>query len=164
MRTYEGSFSGQGRRFAIVASRFNETIGRRLLDGALDALRRHGVADDDIAVAWVPGAFEIPLVAKRLAATGRYDGVICLGAVIRGATPHFWRADETYCRPNGTWASLYRAIDQDGQVVDVSCSERRNAAAAEAFLKHERVGWRDPDACHHGQGTVLLAGPVRRGP
>ncbi|MDP9373723.1 MAG: 6,7-dimethyl-8-ribityllumazine synthase [Chloroflexota bacterium] len=89
MRTYEGSFSGQGRRFAIVASRFNETIGRRLLDGALDALRRHGVADDDIASAWVPGAFEIPLVARRLAATGRYDGVICLGAVIRGATPHF---------------------------------------------------------------------------
>ena len=89
MRTYEGSFSGQGRRFAIVASRFNETIGRRLLDGALDALRRHGVADDAIALAWVPGAFEIPLVAQRLAATGRHDGVICLGAVIRGATPHF---------------------------------------------------------------------------
>ncbi len=89
MRTYEGSFSGQGRRFAIVASRFNEMIGRRLLDGALDALRRHGVADEQVAVAWVPGAFEIPLVAKRLAATGRYDGVICLGAVIRGATPHF---------------------------------------------------------------------------
>ncbi len=75
-----------------------------------------------------------------------------------------WRADETYCRLNGTWASLYRAIDQDGQVVDVSCSERRNAAAAEAFLKHERVGRGDPDACHHGQGTVLPAGPVRRGP
>ena len=89
MRTYEGSFSGQGRRFAIVASRFNETIGRRLLDGALDALRRHGVDEGHIAVAWVPGAFEIPLVAKRLAATRRYDGVICLGAVIRGATPHF---------------------------------------------------------------------------
>ena len=89
MRTFEGDLIGRGRRFAIVASRFNETIGRRLLDGALDGLRRHGVADGDIAVAWVPGAFEIPLVARRLAAGGRYDAVICVGAVIRGATPHF---------------------------------------------------------------------------
>ena len=89
MRTYEGDLIGRGRRFAIVISRFNEAIGRRLLDGALDGLRRHGVADGDVAVAWVPGAFEIPLVARRLAATGRYDAVICLGAVIRGATPHF---------------------------------------------------------------------------
>lgn len=89
MRTYEGDFNGQGRRFAIVIARFNETIGRRLLDGALDGLRRHGVADEDIAVAWVPGAFEIPVVAKRLAVGGHHDAVICLGAVIRGATPHF---------------------------------------------------------------------------
>ena len=89
MRTFEGDLLGRGRRFAIVIARFNETIGRRLLDGALDGLRRHGVADDDIAVAWVPGAFEIPVVARRLAATGEYDAVICLGAVIRGATPHF---------------------------------------------------------------------------
>ena len=89
MRTFEGDLIGRGRKFAIVISRFNETIGRRLLDGALDGLRRHGVADEGIAVAWVPGAFEIPLVARRLAATGDYDAVICLGAVIRGATPHF---------------------------------------------------------------------------
>lgn len=89
MRTFEGDLIGRGRRFAIVISRFNETIGRRLLDGALDGLRRRGVADEDIAVAWVPGAFEIPLVARRLAVAGQYDAVICLGAVIRGATPHF---------------------------------------------------------------------------
>ncbi len=89
MRIYEGDFNGQGRRVAIVIARFNEAIGRLLLDGALDGLRRHGVADGDIAVAWVPGAFEIPLVARQLAASGRYDAVICLGAVIRGATPHF---------------------------------------------------------------------------
>lgn len=89
MRTFEGDLIGRGRRFALVIARFNETIGRRLLDGALDGLRRHGVADEDVAVAWVPGAFEIPLVAQRLATTGRYDAVICLGAVIRGATPHF---------------------------------------------------------------------------
>ncbi len=89
MRTFEGDLLGRGGRFAIVIARFNEAIGRRLLDGALDGLRRHGVADEAIAVAWVPGAFEIPLVARRLAATGDYDAVICLGAVIRGATPHF---------------------------------------------------------------------------
>ena len=89
MRTFEGDLLGRGWRFAIVIARFNETIGRRLLDGALDGLRRHGVADEAIAVAWVPGAFEIPLVARRLAATSEYDAVICLGAVIRGATPHF---------------------------------------------------------------------------
>ena len=89
MRIYEGDFNGQGRRVAIVIARFNEAIGRLLLDGALDGLRRHGVADGDIAVAWVPGAFEIPLIARQLAASGRYDAVICLGAVIRGATPHF---------------------------------------------------------------------------
>lgn len=89
MRTFEGDLIGRGRRFAIVIARFNETIGRRLLDGALDGLRRHGVADEHITVAWVPGAFEIPLVARRLAELGHYDAVICLGAVIRGATPHF---------------------------------------------------------------------------
>lgn len=89
MRTIEGSLVGTGRRVAIVASRFNDTIGRRLLEGALDGLRRHGVAGDDIVVVWVPGAFEIPLVARRLAASGGHDAVICLGAVIRGATPHF---------------------------------------------------------------------------
>jgi 6,7-dimethyl-8-ribityllumazine synthase len=89
MRTFEGDLLGRGWRFAIVIARFNETIGRRLLDGALDGLRRHGVADEAIAVAWVPGAFEIPLVARRLAATSEYDAVICLGAVIRGGTPHF---------------------------------------------------------------------------
>lgn len=89
MRTFEGSLVGTGRRFAIIAARFNDTIGRRLLDGALDALRRHGVVEEDIAVAWVPGAFEIPVIARRLAARGDYDAIICLGAVIRGATPHF---------------------------------------------------------------------------
>lgn len=89
MRTIEGSLVGTGRLVAIVASRFNDTIGRRLLEGALDGLKRHGVADDDIVVVWVPGAFEIPLVAHRLAASGAHDAVICVGAVIRGATPHF---------------------------------------------------------------------------
>jgi len=89
MKTYEGALNAAGLKFGIVVGRFNEFITRRLLEGALDALRRHGATDDDIAVAWVPGSFEIPLVAQRLAASGGYDAVICLGAVLRGATPHF---------------------------------------------------------------------------
>lgn len=86
---YEGHLIGEGLHIGIVVSRFNEFISTKLLGGALDALRRHGVAEEDIDVAWVPGAFEIPVVARRLAASGRYQAIICLGAVIRGATPHF---------------------------------------------------------------------------
>ncbi|HJW76581.1 MAG TPA: 6,7-dimethyl-8-ribityllumazine synthase [Thermoleophilia bacterium] len=89
MRTFEGKLSGKGLKFGIVVGRFNEFISTRLLDGALDNLKRHDVADDDVEIAWAPGAFELPLVAQRLAASRRYDAVICLGAVIRGGTPHF---------------------------------------------------------------------------
>ncbi|MBI3090033.1 MAG: 6,7-dimethyl-8-ribityllumazine synthase [Candidatus Tectomicrobia bacterium] len=85
----EGHLNGAGQRFGIVVSRFNEFVTRRLLDGTLDGLIRHGVRDEDITVAWVPGAFEIPLVAKKMARKGDYDAIICLGTVIRGATPHF---------------------------------------------------------------------------
>jgi 6,7-dimethyl-8-ribityllumazine synthase len=88
-KTYEGVLDGKSRRFAIVVSRFNEAISARLLDGALDCLRRHGTEEDGIEVAWVPGAFEIPLAAGRFAEMGGYDAVICLGALVRGATPHF---------------------------------------------------------------------------
>lgn len=86
---YEGQVSGKGRRFGIVVSRFNEFISLRLLEGAMDCLRRHGADDGDISIAWVPGAFDIPPVAKRMGDSGNCDAVICLGAVIRGATPHF---------------------------------------------------------------------------
>lgn len=89
MRTFEGMLTGRGRRFGIVVSRFNQFIGARLLDGAVDGLLRHEVDQDAIDIAWVPGAFEIPMVASRMARSGNYDAVICLGAVIRGATPHF---------------------------------------------------------------------------
>ncbi|MCL4424544.1 MAG: 6,7-dimethyl-8-ribityllumazine synthase [Firmicutes bacterium] len=89
VRTMEGKLLGEGLRFAIVVSRFNEFITGKLLTGALDALERHGVREEDISVAWVPGAFEIPLVAGKLAKKGDFNAVICLGAVIRGATPHF---------------------------------------------------------------------------
>lgn len=85
----EGNLVGTGLKIGIVASRFNEFITTRLLSGAEDALKRHGVSEEDITVAWVPGAFEIPLVAKKLAASGKFDAVITLGTVIRGATPHF---------------------------------------------------------------------------
>ena len=89
MPKFSGSPSGAGGRFAIVASRFNETITQRLVDGALDALTRHGVAFDDVDVVWVPGAWELPFGARRLLVTDRYRAVVAVGAVIRGETPHF---------------------------------------------------------------------------
>jgi len=88
-RSFEGTLKARGLRFGIVISRFNSFITTKLLDGAMDALGRHGVSLDDVDVAWVPGAFEVPLVARRLAETRRYSAVLCLGAVIRGDTPHF---------------------------------------------------------------------------
>jgi len=86
---FEGGRLGKGLKFGLVVSRFNEFITKKLLEGAQDALLRHGVNQEDIEIAWVPGSFEIPLVAKKLAQTKRYDAVICLGAVVRGGTPHF---------------------------------------------------------------------------
>ena len=88
-RLIEGEISAKGITVAIVVSRFNDFISQRLLDGALDALKRHGVSDDQMTIVRVPGAFEIPVMAKRLSLDSRFDCVICLGAVIRGATPHF---------------------------------------------------------------------------
>ena len=87
-KLYEGVLLGKGLKFALVVSRFNEFITGKLLEGAQDALLRHGVGEEDIEGAWVPGSFEIPLAAKKLAQTRKYDAVICLGAVIRGGTPH----------------------------------------------------------------------------
>ncbi len=86
---YEGKLTARGKSFGIVVSRFNEFISAKLLDGTLDCLRRHECDEERIDIVWVPGAFEIPLMAKRLAQSEKYDAVICLGAVIRGATPHF---------------------------------------------------------------------------
>ncbi len=86
---FEGKLLGEGLKFGLVISRFNEFVSRRLLEGAQDALLRHGVKEEDIDIAWTPGSFEIPLVAKKLAQTQKYDALICLAAVIRGGTPHF---------------------------------------------------------------------------
>lgn len=89
MRTFEGKLVSKDIKIGIVAARFNEFITSKLLSGALDGLKRHDVSDDNIDVAWVPGAFEIPLIASKMAKSGRYDAVICLGAVIRGSTTHY---------------------------------------------------------------------------
>ena len=88
-RVHEGKLNAQGKRFALVVSRFNDLVTTRLLDGALDCLQRHGAADEDIEVAWVPGAFELPIVAQKMAQTGRFDVVTCLGCIVRSDTPHF---------------------------------------------------------------------------
>jgi 6,7-dimethyl-8-ribityllumazine synthase len=89
MKVLEGNLIGSSKKFAIVASRFNEFIVSKLISGAQDGLVRHGVNDDDITLAWVPGAFEIPLVAQKMAKSGKYDAIICLGAVIKGSTSHY---------------------------------------------------------------------------
>ena len=89
MHTFEGKLVSQNIRVGIVAARFNEFIVNKLVGGAMDALLRHDVREEDIDLAWVPGAFEIPLIAKKMAESGKYDAVICLGAVIRGATSHY---------------------------------------------------------------------------
>ena len=89
MKTYEGKLDAKGMKFGIVIARFNEFISGKLLSGCIDGLIRHGAVDEEIEVVWSPGAFEMPLLAKRFAKSGKYDAVICLGAVIRGGTPHF---------------------------------------------------------------------------
>jgi len=88
-KRFEGMLLGKGLKFGLVVSRFNEFFSKKLLEGAQDALLRHGVNEEDMEVAWTPGSFEIPLIAQKLAQTKKYDAVICLGAVIRGGTPHF---------------------------------------------------------------------------
>lgn len=89
MKIIEGKLNAGNNRYGIIVGRFNEFIGSKLLGGAIDALKRHDASEDNIEVAWAPGAFEIPIVAQKMARTGRFDAIICLGAVIRGATPHF---------------------------------------------------------------------------
>ncbi len=89
IHTYEGKFDASGAKVGIIAARFNEFITSKLLGGALDALTRHNIAESDIEIAWVPGAYEIPLIAQKMAASKKYDAIICLGAVIRGSTTHY---------------------------------------------------------------------------
>jgi len=109
MRVFEGKFNGEGIKIAIVAARFNEFITSKLIGGAEDILRRHNVEDDNINLFWVPGAFEIPLIAQKLAKSKKYDAVITLGAVIKGSTPHF-----DYVCAEVTTNSIEEAIERAG--------------------------------------------------
>jgi 6,7-dimethyl-8-ribityllumazine synthase len=144
---YEGKLDAAGMRLAVVAGRFNEDVSKLLLDGALDALREHGLDADDVRVAWVPGAFEIPLVAKRLAASGEVDAVICVGAVIRGGTPHFdYVAGE--CAAGVTRAALDTGVpiafgvlttDDRDQALDRAGGREGNKGAEAALTAVEMV-------------------------
>ncbi|MDP9342080.1 MAG: 6,7-dimethyl-8-ribityllumazine synthase [Actinomycetota bacterium] len=137
MTTFRGSFEARGRRFAIVASRFNEVVVNPLVAGATDCLHRHGIAEDDVDVAWVPGAFELPLVAQRLARSGLYDAVVCLGAVIRGETAHF-----EYVAGQAAAGIQRVALDTGVPVLfGVLATETFQQAADRAGGKHGNKGW-----------------------
>ena len=137
MRTIEGGFEARGRRFAVVASRFNDLVVAKLVEGAGACLRKHGLSDDDVDLVWTPGAFELPVVAERLAGSGRYDAVLCLGAVIRGQTPHFeFVAGETA-------RGIQRAALDTGVPVlfGVLTTDTLEQALDRAGGKHGNKGW-----------------------
>jgi len=137
VREITGDFLARGRRFAIVAARFNEVVTGKLVEGATACLRGHGIEDDDVVLVWVPGAFEIPLVARRLAASAGFDAVICLGAVIRGETGH-------YDHVAGQAAEgIRRAAEDTGVPVifGVLTTETFEQATDRAGGKHGNKGW-----------------------
>ncbi len=137
MAQYEGDLIGSGLRVGICISRFNELLSSRLLGGAMDALTRHGVAKDDIDVAWVPGAFEIPLVAQRLARSSSYDAVIALGVVIRGGTPHF-----EYVSAEVSKGIAKVSLDSGVPVTfGVITADTLDQAVERAGTKHGNKGW-----------------------
>jgi 6,7-dimethyl-8-ribityllumazine synthase len=132
-----GEFDARGARYAVVASQFNDIVVAKLVDGALACFRAHGVSDDDLFVAWVPGAFEIPLMAKRLASLGAYDAVVCVGAVVRGETPHFdYVAGE--CARGIQQVSLETGVPLSFGVVT---TETMAQALDRAGGKHGNKGW-----------------------
>ena len=118
-KSFEGNLVAKGLKFGIVVSRFNDFISMRLLDGAKDGLIRHGTSEEDISIAWVPGSVEVPLIAKKMAESGKYNAVICLAVVIRGATPHFDHVSNALTRGLGNIALetgipvIYGAITSD---------------------------------------------------
>ena len=137
MKVTEGGFEARGRRFAVVASRFNDVVVQKLVDGAMSCLAKHGVADDDVELVWTPGAFELPLAAKRLAASGGYDAVICLGAVIRGETAHFDHVAREAAR-----GIQQAGLDTGAPVIfGVLTTETFEQAADRAGGKHGNKGW-----------------------
>lgn len=137
MREARGSFDVRGGRYAIVAAQFNEIVVGKLVEGALACFRAHGVAEDDLFLAWVPGAFEIPLLAKRVASTGGYEAVVCLGAVVRGETPHFdYVAGE--CARGVQQVGLETGIPM---AFGVLTTENMAQALDRAGGKHGNKGW-----------------------
>jgi 6,7-dimethyl-8-ribityllumazine synthase len=137
MREIRGTFEARGRSFAIVAAEFNELVVTRLVDGALACLRSHAVPEDDLLVAWVPGAFELPLTARRLAASGLYDAVICLGAVVRGETAHF-----DYVAGEAARGIRQASLETDVPVVfGVLTTDTIEQALDRAGGKHGNKGW-----------------------
>ncbi len=137
MTVIRGEPSGGGRRIAVVVARFHERITRRLLEGAVAGLRARGVGEDAVDVAWVPGAFEVPLVAQRFASTGAYDAVICLGAVIRGETAHF---DLVATEAARGAASVARETGVP-VIFEVLATETVAQAEARAGGEHGNKGW-----------------------
>ena len=148
---HEGRFDARGRRFAVVVGRFNQVVTERLLEGALSAFRRHGVADDDLEVVWVPGSFEIPVVARRLARSGEVEAVVCLGAVIRGETAHF----------DFVAGEAVRGVQQVALGTGVPCilgiltTDGLEQALDRAGGKHGNKGW---DAAMAAMETASLLG------
>ncbi|HVF08786.1 MAG TPA: 6,7-dimethyl-8-ribityllumazine synthase [Actinomycetota bacterium] len=142
MTTYAGRLDGSNRRVAIVAARFNSIVTGKLVEGANAALTKHGLTDDDVDLAWVPGAFEIPLVAARLARSGRYDAVICLGAVIRGDTAHFELVAGEAAR------GIARVALETGVPVifEVLATENLAQAESRAGGEHGNKGWEAAEA------------------
>jgi len=133
----EGLLSGSGKRFGIIASRFNELITRKLIEGSIDCLIRHGVGKDDITLVYVPGAFEIPLAAQRMARTKKYDSIICVGAVIRGSTPHF-----DYVASEVSKGIAKVSLDEDLPVIfGVLTTDSIEQAVERAGTKAGNKGW-----------------------
>jgi 6,7-dimethyl-8-ribityllumazine synthase len=153
MKVLRGRREGEGRRIAIVAARFNETVTSALVEGALAGLTKHGVAEEAITVAWVPGAFEIPIVARRFAASGRVDAVICLGAVIRGETTHFELVANEAAR------GIARVSLETGVpcIFEVLATEDLAQAQARAGGAHGNKGW---DAAEDALEMAGLLGAV----
>jgi 6,7-dimethyl-8-ribityllumazine synthase len=141
-RTFVGIHEGAGKRVAVVAARFNEAVTSKLVEGALAGLAQHGVSEDAVEVAWVPGAFEIPLVARRFAMSGRFDAVICLGAVIRGETAHFELVANEAAR-GIMQVSLETGVPL---IFEVLATESLAQAEARAGGTHGNKGWEAAEA------------------
>ncbi len=159
MRTFRGDFAARGRRFAVVAARFNEVVVGKLVEGALDCFSAHGIEEDDLDLAWVPGAFEVPLAARRLASSGAYDAVICLGAVIRGETSHYDFVAGEAAR------GIRKAAEESGVPVifGILTTEDLEQALERAGGKHGNKGW-DAAMAAMEMASLLEALPKEVGP